>query len=357
MLSNELFNLSSYQYDLPEELIAKFPSDKRDASRMMVLGKDGAIKSHRHFFDLTEYLNEGDLLVLNDTKVLNARFFGVRETGGKVEIFFLKPLAENQWEILTKCGSKLKLNEKIYFLGQPILEIIEYLESGVRICKWLLSENIYQFLEKNGEPPLPPYIVKSRGENEKNTEINKEFDQSRYQTVYAKEYGAVAAPTAGLHFTQELLEKLKAKGVKIATILLHVGYGTFSPIKEDDIRKHQMHFEQYELTKDVADQINATKEAGKKVLAVGTTSGRTLETCASIPNKVSPGKGETNIFIYPGYQFKIIDGIITNFHLPKSTLIVFISALVGKDQLLAAYQKAIELNYRFYSYGDGMLIL
>lgn len=347
------FQLSSYDYDLPEDLIAKFPTDKRDDSRMMVIGKDGVIKEHRHFFDLPGYLNAGDLLILNDTKVINARFHGFRETGGKVEIFFLKPIAEGQWEILTKCGSKLKEKEKIYFNHQPVLEITQFLESGVRICQLLLDENIYSFLEKNGEPPLPPYIVKGRPEDEK----VKPFDQNRYQTVYAKEYGAVAAPTAGLHFTPELLEKLKAKGVNVATVMLHVGYGTFSPIKEEDIRNHQMHFEQFELTKEVAALINMTKASGKKVIAVGTTSGRTLETCAVEKNKVQPKKGETNIFIYPGFPFKILDGMITNFHLPKSSLIVFISALVGKDPLIAAYQKAIELEYRFYSYGDGMLII
>lgn len=353
MINNELFQLSSYDYHLPENLIAKNPTEKRDESRMMVLNKDGKIKEHRHFFDLPEYLQAGDLLVLNNTKVLNARFYGNRETGGKVEIFFLKPLPNNQWEILTKCGSKLKANEKIFFNNTPVLEIKQFLESGVRICQWLLAESIFSFLEKNGEPPLPPYIIKARSDNEK----IKPLDLSRYQTVYAKEYGAVAAPTAGLHFTPELLEKLKAKGVKVATVMLHVGYGTFSPIKEEDIRKHQMHFEQFELTKEVADLINATKASGKKVIAVGTTSGRTLETCAIDKNIVQAKKGETDIFIYPGFNFKIIDGMITNFHLPKSSLIVFISALVGKDQLLKAYQNAIESGYRFYSYGDGMLII
>lgn len=353
MINDELFQLSSYDYHLPENLIAKTPTEKRDQSRMMVLNKEGKIKEHRHFFDLPDYLEKGDLLILNDTKVLNARFYGNRETGGKVEIFFLKPLPDNHWEILTKCGSKLKVNENIFFNNIPILKITQFLETGVRICQWLLEESIYSFLEKNGEPPLPPYIVKARPENEK----IKPIDQSRYQTVYAKEYGAVAAPTAGLHFTPELIEKLKAKGVKIATVLLHVGYGTFSPIKEDDIRKHQMHFEEFELTKEVADLINATKASNKKVIAVGTTSGRTLETCAIQQNHVQAKKGETNIFIYPGFKFKIIDGMITNFHLPKSSLIVFISALVGKDQLLNAYQKAIESGYRFYSYGDGMLII
>lgn len=353
MTIDDNFLLSSYQYDLPENLIAKFPSEKRDASRMMVLGKDGAIKFHQHFFDLPNYLNAGDLLVLNETKVLNARFYGQRATGGKVEIFFLKPIGENQWEVLTKCGSKLKPNEKILFNSQEVLEITDFLENGTRICKWLLKENIFLFLEKNGEPPLPPYIVKGR----KQAESHKSFDQSRYQTVYAKEYGAVAAPTAGLHFTPQLIDALKAKGVKIATIILHVGYGTFSPVKEDDIRNHQMHFETYELSEEVAILINDTKAAGKKVIAVGTTSGRTLETCAVERNKVKAQKGETNIFIYPGYQFKIIDGIITNFHLPKSSLLLFISALVGKTQLLDAYQTAISAEYRFYSYGDGMIII
>lgn len=353
MSLDDLFQLSAYHYELPEKLIAKYPAEKRDFSRMMVMGKDGKINAHRNFFDLPEYLNPGDLLILNDTKVLNARFYGFRETGGKVEVFFVKPLQNNHWEILTKCGSKLKLNEKIYFNNHVILELKQFLENGVRICQWLDAENIYSFLEKNGEPPLPPYIVKGREKGD----VSKNFDQSRYQTVYAKDYGAVAAPTAGLHFTTELLEKLKAKGVKIATILLHVGYGTFSPIKEDDIRKHQMHFEQYELTPEVADLINSTKAAGKKVIAVGTTSGRTLEACATKQNFIAPGKGETNIFIYPGFSFKIIDGMITNFHLPKSSLLVFISAFVGKDQLIAAYQKAIESDYRFYSYGDGMLII
>ena len=355
MDNNDDFRLSSYQFDLPENCIAKHPSENRDASRMMVLSRDGIVKAHRHFFDLPEYLNAGDLIVLNETKVLNARFYGFRETGGKVEIFFLKPLPEGQWEILTKCGSKLRLNEKIYFENQAILEITDYLTSGVRICNWLLNENIYEFLEKNGEPPLPPYIVKGRADNDKRCLNQKALDQSRYQTVYAKEYGAVAAPTAGLHFTSVILQKLKAKGIKIATVILHVGYGTFSPIKEEDIRNHQMHFESYELTENMAQIINATKAAGHKVLAIGTTSARTLEACAEKHHFVKPSKGETNIFIYPGYQFKIIDGIVTNFHLPKSSLIVFISALVGKDNLLSAYQQAIQQNYRFYSYGDCML--
>jgi len=353
MSSSELFSLSSYHYDLPENLIAKFPADKRDNSRLMVLDKNANIKAHRHFFDLPDYFNAGDVIVLNETKVLNARLYGSRESGGKVEIFFLKPTVNDQWEILTKCGSKLKKNEKILVNKQVVLEILEFKDNGVREAKWLLSENIYEFLEKNGEPPLPPYIVKSRGENEKITSS----DQARYQTIYAKEYGAVAAPTAGLHFTPELLNTLKNKGVIIAKILLHVGYGTFSPIKEDDIRNHVMHFESYELSEEVAHIINTAKCNNKKVIAVGTTSGRTLEACAVGPKIVKASKGETNIFIYPGYQFKILDGIVTNFHLPKSSLLLFISALVGKDPLLSAYQTAITQSYRFYSYGDGMIIL
>jgi S-adenosylmethionine:tRNA ribosyltransferase-isomerase len=347
------FLLSSYQYELPEHLIAKFPADKRDNSRLMLLDKKGQIKEHRHFYDLPDYLNAGDVLVLNETKVLNARFYGSRESGGKVEIFFLKPTDNNQWEILTKCGSKLKHNEKIIFNNQAVLEIVQFKENGVRIAKWLLSENIYEFLEKNGEPPLPPYIVKGRDPSEKISS----FDNERYQTIYAKEYGAVAAPTAGLHFTPDLLNKLQSKGVIIAKILLHVGYGTFSPVKEEDIRNHQMHFESYELSEEVAITINTAKATGKKVIAVGTTSGRTLETCAVTKNVVKAGKGETNIFIYPGFPIKILDGIITNFHLPKSSLLLFISAIVGKDQLLSAYQEAIAEEYRFYSYGDGMIII
>lgn len=353
MNKEELFSLSSYQYELPENLIAKFPSEKRDNSRLMVLDKSGNIKAHRHFYDLPDYFKSGDVIVLNETKVLNARFYASRDSGGKVEIFFLKPTENNHWEILTKCGSKLKQNEQILFNKQVVLEILEFKENGVRIAKWLLSENIYDFLEKYGEPPLPPYIVKGRETNEKIIST----DQTRYQTVYAKKYGAVAAPTAGLHFTPELLNSLKNKGVIIAKILLHVGYGTFSPVKAEDIRQHEMHFETYELSEEVATIVNKAKLENKKVIAVGTTSGRTLETCAIAPNVVKSSKGETNIYIYPGYPFKILDGIITNFHLPKSSLLLFISAMVGKDQLLSAYQSAINEKYRFYSYGDGMIII
>lgn len=348
------FLLSSYDYELPDSLIAKYPLKKRDTSKMMVLGRTGLVQSHHQFKELPLFLKVGDVLVMNETKVFNARIFVQRATGAKVEIFFLKSITDKKWQALTNCGSKLKVGEKLLFNGQEMLQIEQINADGTRILEWLLEESVFVFLGKYGEPPLPPYIKKVRQKEDK--PITQD-DTTDYQTVYANQYGAVAAPTAGLHFTQDIIDTLQSQGVHIVKIILHVGYGTFEPVKANDIREHHMHFESYELNKIAATTINQAKSSGHRVIAVGTTSARTLESCADTLGFVNPKRGETDIFIYPGYTFKVIDGMITNFHLPKSSLILFIAAFTNRKNLLHAYQEAIEKEYRFYSYGDCMLIL
>ena len=337
---------SDFYYDLPQELIAQDPLTDRSASRLMHLSiKDGGIE-HRHFTDILDYLNPGDCLVINDTKVIPARLYGHKEeTGALIEILLLKRNENDVWECLVKPGKKARKGTRISF-GNGLLkgEIIDVIEDGNRLIHFEYNGIFEEILDQLGEMPLPPYIT------------HKLQDKNRYQTVYAKHEGSAAAPTAGLHFTKELLEKVKEKGVKIAHVTLHVGLGTFRPVKVDDVEQHHMHSEYYVVEEDQAKLINDTKKNGGRVIAVGTTSCRTLESATGEDGILKAGCGWTDIFIYPGYHFKMIDSLITNFHLPESTLMMLVSALAGKDKIMHAYQIAVEERYRFFSFGDAMFI-
>lgn len=338
--------VSDFYFDLPEELIAQYPLEKRDASRLMVLDKETGEIEHRKFHDILEYLNEGDTLVLNNTRVLPARLIGEKEeTGGKIEFLLLKRIEGDKWECLAKPGRKAKVGT-VFTFGEGKLKAIvrEIGEEGNRIIEFMYDGIFEQVLDELGQMPLPPYIHE------------KLEDKERYQTVYSKEKGSAAAPTAGLHFTEELLKEIKDKGVNIAYLTLHVGLGTFRPVKVDDVNNHVMHSEYYHLDKENAELINKTKEAGKRVIAVGTTSSRTLETIGDENGRVREQSGWTDIFIYPGYKFKIVDNLITNFHLPESTLIMLVSALAGQDNIMNAYNTAVKEKYRFFSFGDSMFI-
>lgn len=340
---------SDFWFDLPEEQIAQTPIEPRDHSRLLVLDRKSGECSHHHFYDILDYLHEGDLLVVNDSRVIPARLYGTKEdTGAKIEVLLLEEKEKDVWEAMVKPGKKAKPGVKIVF-GDGLLhgEVLETVEGGNRLIRFTYNAaSMFEVLEQIGNMPLPPYIT------------TKLEDKERYQTVYSNELGSAAAPTAGLHFTNELLDKLKAKGVKIARVTLHVGLGTFRPVKEDEITDHKMHSEHYCLPKETADLINETKANGGRVIAVGTTSCRTLETCGTRQNglPLSPDEGYTDIFIYPGYKFTILDGIITNFHLPESTLIMLVSAFAGYDHTMAAYKVAVDEKYRFFSFGDAMLI-
>ena len=338
---------SDFYYDLPQELIAQDPLEDRSSSRLMHLSlKDGSIE-HRHFTDVLDYMEEGDCLVINDTKVIPARLYGHKEeTGALIEILLLKRRENDIWECLVKPGKKARPGAKITF-GNGILkgEIIDVVDEGNRLIQFHYEGIFEEILDQLGEMPLPPYIT------------HKLKDKNRYQTVYAKNEGSAAAPTAGLHFTKELLEKVKEKGVNIAHVTLHVGLGTFRPVKVDDVESHHMHSEFYIVEEDQAKLINDTKKAGKRVIAVGTTSCRTLESATGEDGILKAGSGWTEIFIYPGYHFKMIDALITNFHLPESTLVMLVSALAGKEHIMAAYEEAVKERYRFFSFGDAMLIL
>ena len=337
--------VSDFDYYLPEELIAQTPAPIRDHSRLLVLGrKDGQI-AHRSFYELIDYIQPGDTLVFNDTKVIPARLIGAKQdTGGKVEVFLLNRLTGDTWEALVKPGKKARPGSVIRFSDELSCEIISVTEFGGRVVRFVFDGVFETILDRLGETPLPPYIHE------------KLADKERYQTVYARERGSAAAPTAGLHFTPELLDRIKEKGADLAFVTLHVGLGTFRPVSVDDISQHVMHREYYSVSPETADIINRTKERGGRVIAVGTTSVRTLESVA-VNGKVPPGSGWTEIFIYPGYQFKMVDGLVTNFHLPKSTLLMLISALAGRDNILAAYREAVAERYRFFSFGDAMLII
>ena len=338
--------VSDFYFELPEELIAQYPLEKRDSSRLMVLDKKTGEIEHRKFHDILEYLNEGDTLVLNNTRVLPARLIGEKEeTGGKIEFLLLKRIEGDKWECLAKPGRKAKVGT-VFTFGEGKLKAIvrEIGEEGNRIIEFKYEGIFEQVLDELGQMPLPPYIHE------------KLEDKERYQTVYSKEKGSAAAPTAGLHFTEELLKEIKDKGVNIAYLTLHVGLGTFRPVKVDDVNNHVMHSEYYHLDKENADIINKTKEEGKRVIAVGTTSSRTLETIGDENGKVREQSGWTDIFIYPGYKFKIVDNLITNFHLPESTLIMLVSALAGQDNIMNAYNTAVKEKYRFFSFGDSMFI-
>ena len=334
-----------FNYDLPEELIAQHPSEKRENSRLMLLDKNTGKVEHKHFYNIIDYLNEGDCLVLNNTKVIPARIYGIRvDTGAVVEFLLLKNLGDDKWECLAGPGKKAKVGYKFTFANGILnAEVVDVKDDGNRIVKFEYSGSFYEVLDKVGEMPLPHYIHE------------KLKDCTRYQTVYAKYEGSAAAPTAGLHFTNELLEKIKEKGVKIAYVTLHVGLGTFRPVKEDNIENHLMHSEHYIMPQETADIINETKKDGGRVICVGTTSCRTIESVAS-KGEIKADEGDTSIFIYPGYEFKCLDALITNFHLPESTLIMLISALAGRENVLNAYKIAVEEKYRFFSFGDAMFI-
>ncbi|MCD8153443.1 MAG: tRNA preQ1(34) S-adenosylmethionine ribosyltransferase-isomerase QueA [Clostridiales bacterium] len=337
---------SDFYYDLPKELIAQDPLEDRSASRLLHLSRQDGHIEHRHFTDILEYLNPGDCLVINDTKVIPARLYGHREkTGGAVEILLLRRRGKDVWECLVKPGKKARPGARILF-GDGILtgEILEMAQDGNRLIQFQYEGIFEEVLDQLGEMPLPPYIT------------HKLKDKNRYQTVYAKNDGSAAAPTAGLHFTEELLEQVREKGVKIAHVTLHVGLGTFRPVKVEDVESHHMHSEFYVVEEEEAKLINDTKKAGGRVICVGTTSCRTLESAAGEDGILQSGSGWTDIFIYPGYRFKMMDGLITNFHLPESTLLMLVSAFAGKERVMKAYEEAVREQYRFFSFGDAMLI-
>ncbi|MBD5542565.1 MAG: tRNA preQ1(34) S-adenosylmethionine ribosyltransferase-isomerase QueA [Lachnospiraceae bacterium] len=338
---------SDFYYDLPEELIAQDPLKDRSSSRLLSLDKENGKTGHHSFRDVAAFLRPGDCLVLNNTKVIPARLIGHKEeTGAAIEVLLLKRKENDCWETLVKPGKKARPGARIVFGGGLLTgEVLEVVEEGNRLIQFTYEGIFEEILDRLGEMPLPPYIT------------HKLKDKNRYQTVYAKYEGSAAAPTAGLHFTPELLAEIEEMGIKTAYVTLHVGLGTFRPVKEDDILNHHMHSEFYEITKEAADTINRTKEEGGRVICVGTTSCRTIESAADEKGVVHPGSGNTEIFIYPGYRFKVLDGLITNFHLPESTLIMLVSALAGRENVLKAYKEAVSEKYRFFSFGDAMIIL
>ncbi len=338
---------SDFYFDLPQELIAQDPLEDRSASRLLVLNRQTGAVEHHHFKEITNYLRPGDCLVLNNTKVIPARLLGVKEdTGAAIEVLLLKRRDSDVWETLVKPGKKARPGAKIVF-GDGCLraEVLEVVEEGNRLIRFDYEGIFEEVLDRLGEMPLPPYIT------------HKLQDKNRYQTVYARYEGSAAAPTAGLHFTEELLAQIEKMGVHIAYVTLHVGLGTFRPVKADNLSEHHMHSEHYEVTPETADLINRTKESGGRVICVGTTSCRTVESAADENGRVQPGCGDTEIFIYPGYRFKVLDCLITNFHLPESTLVMLVSALAGRENVLAAYREAVEERYRFFSFGDAMLVI
>ncbi|MCI6242835.1 MAG: tRNA preQ1(34) S-adenosylmethionine ribosyltransferase-isomerase QueA [Agathobacter sp.] len=339
-------DVKDFDYDLPEELIAQDPLEDRSSSRLMVLDKKTGEVHHKHFTDILEYLHPGDCLVINNTKVIPARLFGTKEgTQAKIEVLLLKRKENDIWETLVKPGKKAKPGTRIIF-GDGLLtgEVIDVVEEGNRLIQFHYEGIFEEILDQLGQMPLPPYIT------------HQLKDKNRYQTVYAKYDGSAAAPTAGLHFTEELLQKVKDMGVEIAEVTLHVGLGTFRPVKVENVLDHHMHSEFYMVSQEAADKINAAKDRGNRVIAVGTTSTRTLEAASDEKGRLRETSGWTDIFIYPGYQFKVIDALITNFHLPQSTLVMLVSALAGREQVLNAYQIAVQEKYRFFSFGDAMLI-
>ncbi|MEI3508239.1 MAG: tRNA preQ1(34) S-adenosylmethionine ribosyltransferase-isomerase QueA [Bacilli bacterium] len=335
-----------FDFNLPEHLIAQTPLEKRDASRLLVLDKETGEIEHRHFTDILDYINPGDTLVLNDTKVIPARLMGTKvDTGAVIEMLMLKEIEKDVWECLTKPAKRVKEGTLVTFGdGKLQAECVSVGEEGIRHFKLIYKGILYEILDQLGEMPLPPYI---------HEKLN---DQNRYQTVYAKNIGSAAAPTAGLHFTPELLEQVKAKGINIAYVTLHVGLGTFRPVSVTNVSEHKMHSEFYIMSSETADLLNETKKLGHKIISVGTTTTRTLETVMSLYGTFKECSGFTDIFIYPGYQFKGVDRLITNFHLPKSTLIMLVSALAGKENIMKAYNEAVREEYRFFSFGDSMFI-
>ena len=337
---------SDFYYELPKELIAQHPTEKRDQSRLLVVDRDTGELQHKHFFDILDELQKGDCLILNNTKVLPARIFGVKEeTGAHVEFLLLKSVGPDVWEVIAGPGKRAKPGTKFSFEnGLLNAEVLDVLEGGNRLVRFTYDGNFYEVLDQIGQMPLPPYITE------------KLEDKSRYQTVYSEKLGSAAAPTAALHFTKELLAKIREKGVAVGEVTLHVGLGTFRPVKTEDITAHTMHSEHFWLPKETADLINRTKANGGRVIAVGTTSCRTLESVATFQGKIEEAEGDTDIFIYPGYEFKCIDGLITNFHLPESTLIMLVSAFCGYENTMHFYDVAVKEKYRFFSFGDACFI-
>lgn len=340
-------NINDYDFHLPPELIAQAPLPQRDASRLLVLDRHNGAISHHHFRDLPQYLRPGDCLVINDTKVLPARLFGHKPGGeSEIEVVLLTQRNLTDWEVLVRPGRRARVGTQLSFgQGELTAEVVGNTDAGGRILRFQFEGQFLEILDKLGQMPLPPYIVE------------KLADKDRYQTVYARELGSAAAPTAGLHFTPDLLECLSEQGVKIARLTLHVGLGTFRPVQVETIEEHKMHAEFYQVSQQTAELINEARMTDGRIVAVGTTSARTLETIGQADGSVRAGSGWTDIFIYPGYQFKVLDGLVTNFHLPKSTLIMLVSALAGRERVLAAYEEAIKERYRFYSFGDAMLII
>ena len=336
--------LSDFMYDLPEERIAQTPVEPRDHSRLMVLHRNSGEIEHRHFYDIIDYLNPGDVLVINETRVIPARLYGQRPTGGAVEVLLLKQLGPKRWETLVRPGKKLRPGAQVIFGdGRLTGRVLENTAVGGRVVEFECEGSFEAALDALGEMPLPPYIHE------------KLRDRDRYQTVYAKQDGSAAAPTAGLHFTPELLERIRAKGVEIVPVLLHVGLGTFRPVKVENVEDHEMHSEYFEVSEAAAARVNAARDRGNRIIAVGTTSVRTLESAAR-DGRLTATRGDTNIFIKPGYRFQLVDALITNFHLPGSTLIMLVSALYDREKILEAYQLAVDMEYRFFSFGDAMLI-
>lgn len=345
MENNKNYLLSTYDYDLPERLIAQKPLDKRDDSRLLVYNRTDNTITHRHFYEIIEYFKSGDVLVLNNTRVLPARLYGRKNTGAKIETLLLKRIAIDTWEVLLKPAKRLHIGEKLIYSDDMYAELVEVLPNGNRIMKFVYAGVFENILEKIGEMPLPHYIHEKLQNNE------------RYQTVYNKVNGSAAAPTAGLHFTNELLSKLQNMGVEICYTTLNVGLGTFRPCKEEDIREHEMHSEHITFSKENADMLNKAHAEGRRIIAVGTTSLRVLESVGRNGFPLKEFSGDTDIFIYPPYDFKVVNGLITNFHLPKSTLIMLVSAFAGTEQTLNCYRVAVENEYRFFSFGDSMFIL
>ncbi|OIO75789.1 MAG: tRNA preQ1(34) S-adenosylmethionine ribosyltransferase-isomerase QueA [Elusimicrobia bacterium CG1_02_37_114] len=336
--------LEGYDYALPEKFIAQHPADKRDQSKLLVFDRRENVVEHRVFSDIMDYLSPGDCVVINKTKVLPARLYCRKNTGGKIELFLLKKISENSWTAL--CRENVSGKELILPDGNSKVKVVDKNKYGEYILEFMGEIDIYELMNKYGHSPLPPYIKRHYPGKEE-----------RYQTVYAESEGAVAAPTAGLHFTLELMKKIKAKGIEIEYIVLHIGWATFKPVSAENINEHKMLPEYFEITKETADKINSCRQKDGRIIAVGTSTVRALESQADVNGNLIPGKGETELYIYPGYKFKVIDAMLTNFHLPKSTNLILVSAFAGKEKLLSLYKSAMENNYRFYSYGDAMLVL
>ena len=344
--------ISDFDYELPQELIAQYPQQKRDEARLLTIDRATGQISHRKFFDILDYLNPGDCLVMNDSKVIPARLHGIKKgTGAKVEVLLIKRKENDVWESMVKPGKKLKPGTTIVFSDEPDrlfeADVLDYSEDGTRLLKFRCDGEFHDRLEELGNIPLPPYIDRAA----------EELDKKMYQTVYCREEGSVASPTAGLHFTEELIEKVRAAGVNTAYLTLHVGIGTFRPVKTESVEEHHMHFEEYHISEEAAELINRTKAEGGRIISVGTTSTRTMESAVNEDGILVSGSGSTDIFIYPGYEFKIVDSLITNFHLPKSTLLMLISALYEREKILDIYKEAVKLKYHFFSYGDAMFII